>query len=325
MADAVAVERFTTIDSFAEHVGDSRAIQHVFMLPSWLKAWKHAFDSQDELYLCLMKMREELIGVASLSITGATASFVGDPEISDYMDFAVVPGYEREFYHALLDDLAKEQVTKLDLRCLRPESTVFSHLVEAARDRKGSSSCEPDGVTLEMDLPGDWSEYLNRLDRKQRHEVRRKLRRLHEAAEVRFHALEDATEIAERLDVFLKMFRESRPDKAAFMNSRMESFFREMIRAMAEKGLVRLFLLELNDLPAAAALCFDYRDTLFLYNSGYDPRYRSLSVGLLCKILSIKHGIAIGRKKYDFLKGAEPYKYYLGGNEVRLSRCRIAF
>jgi CelD/BcsL family acetyltransferase involved in cellulose biosynthesis len=98
-----------------------------------------------------------------------------------------------------------------------------------------------------------------------------------------------------------------------------------MTQAMSEEGFLRLFMLTLNEAPAAAALCFDYRDTMYLYNSGYDPQYGSLSAGLLCKILSIRHSIEIGRKKYDFLKGAEPYKYHLGGKEVHLRRCRISF
>jgi CelD/BcsL family acetyltransferase involved in cellulose biosynthesis len=295
------------------------------MLPRWIQTWRQAFKPDDELHLCLMKKNEALIGLAPLSINGVTASFVGDADVCDYLDFSVTPGYEEEFYQALLDDLTKQHVTELDLRCLRPESTVLSHLAEAAKKRGGECSLEQDGVSLEMDLPDDWNAYLDMLDGKQRHEIRRKLKRLHEEAEVKFLALEDPGEIAEQLDAFLKMFRESRRDKAAFMNSQMESFFRSMIQALSEEGVLRLFILRLSDSPAAAALCFDYRDTVYLYNSGYDPRFSSLSVGLLCKILSVKHSIEIGRKKYDFLKGAEPYKSLLGGKEVQLSRCRIVF
>jgi CelD/BcsL family acetyltransferase involved in cellulose biosynthesis len=140
-----------------------------------------------------------------------------------------------------------------------------------------------------------------------------------------FLALNDTEEIMGRLDFFLKMFRESQPDKAAFMHPRMEFFFRSMAQAMSEEGVLRLFILNLDDSPVAAALCFDYEDTLYLYNSGYDPQYSSLNAGLICKILSIKHAIEIGRKKYDFLCGAEPYKFRLGGEEVQLSRLRVAF
>jgi len=325
MAGTASVESFDTMDAFVSHPEAVQFGGHVFMLPRWLETWWQAFRPDSEPYLCLVRMNEQLIGVAPLSIHGSTASFVGCADVCDYLDFAVAPGYEKEFYCALLDALSNRCVTELDLRCLRPESTVLSHLAETAQARNGVCSFEPDGVSLEMDLPGDWNEYLTMLNGKQRHEMRRRLRRLHAEAEVHFLALENAEEIAERLDAFLKMFRESRPDKAIFMNSQMESFFRSMIRAMSEEGILRLFVLELNGAAAAAALCFDYRDTVYLYNSGYGPRYRFLSVGLLCKILSIKHSIKVGRKKYDFLKGAEPYKYRLGGREVKLMRCRIGF
>ena len=82
-------------------------------------------------------------------------------------------------------------------------------------------------------------------------------------------------------------------------------------------------MLELNAASVAVSMCFDFNGTLHLYNSGYDPRFRELSAGLLCKVLSIKDAIINGRKKYDFLKGAETYKYRLGGREVPLHSCRI--
>jgi hypothetical protein len=46
-------------------------------------------------------------------------------------------------------------------------------------------------------------------------------------------------------------------------------------------------------------------------------------VGLLCKILCLKESIEKGRKKWNFLKGGEPYKYQLGGQEVPLYSCQI--
>jgi hypothetical protein len=62
---------------------------------------------------------------------------------------------------------------------------------------------------------------------------------------------------------------------------------------------------------------------MYLYNNGYDGRFSSLSVGLLSKVISIKESIQIGKKKYDFLKGAEEYKHRLGGKPVPLYRCQI--
>ncbi len=68
---------------------------------------------------------------------------------------------------------------------------------------------------------------------------------------------------------------------------------------------------------------FDYDGSHYLYNSAYDPQFGYLSVGLLCKVLCLKESIEKGKKKWNFLKGGEPYKYQLGGQEVPLYSCQI--
>jgi len=70
-------------------------------------------------------------------------------------------------------------------------------------------------------------------------------------------------------------------------------------------------------------MCFDYNGKVYLFNSGYDPEYSILSVGLLSKLLSIKDSIERGRKCYDFLKGAEEYKYRLKGREIGIFNCKV--
>ncbi len=82
--------------------------------------------------------------------------------------------------------------------------------------------------------------------------------------------------------------------------------------------------MSIRALPVATVMCFDYNNTVYLYNSGYDPPHSYLSVGLLSKVLSIKDSIERGRKRYDFLKGAEEYKYRLGGKEIPIYCCSIA-
>ena len=92
---------------------------------------------------------------------------------------------------------------------------------------------------------------------------------------------------------------------------------------MAETGLLRLGILELDASPVAMIMGFDYDDTMYLYNSAYDHDYSYLSVGLLSKVLCIKESIKRGKQKWDFLKGGEPYKYHIGGREIPLYSCQI--
>jgi CelD/BcsL family acetyltransferase involved in cellulose biosynthesis len=277
--------------------------------------------------LCLTVVREnsDIIGIAPLQWKGGGAYFVGSPDVCDYQDFVIVPGRETEFFNVLLDDLARQGVDRLDLRAVRPDSSVVMSLTQAVEKRGGDVHHEEADVTVEMDLPGDWEEYLAGLDKKQRHEVRRKLRRLWGAGDVQYRCLDVRQEEAGGLtDKFLKLFALSREEKADFMTAQMEGFFRSLAGAMAEIKLLRYGILEVESQITAMIMGFDYNQALYLYNSAYDPQYNSLSAGLLSKVLCIKESIKLGRKKWDFLKGAEKYKYQLGGSEIKLYNYQIA-
>jgi CelD/BcsL family acetyltransferase involved in cellulose biosynthesis len=295
----------------------------IFVLPAWLKVWWEAFGRESKLYLRTLRKGGEIIGFAPLRLDKETASFIGSADVCDYLDFVITPGRERDFFKVLLDDLTEQGIKKLDLRPLRPDSTVLAQLVSIAQNRGYEVTCRPEDVSLELDLPATWNEYLAILQTKQRHEVRRKLRRLWEAGNVEHHCVEVNQEVEDYLDIFLKLFSLSKDEKASFMNPKMESFFRSLANAMAEIGLLRLGVLQLDKVPAAMTMSFDYDGSHYLYNSAYDPQFAYLSVGLLCKVLCLKESIEKGRKKWNFLKGGEPYKYQLGGQEVPLYSCQI--
>jgi len=208
---------------------------------------------------------------------------------------------------------------------LRPNSTVLTYLVGIARNRNYDVSHKVEDVSLELDLPPTWQEYLNTLTQKQRHEVNRKLRRFGEAGDVNYRVVKDSDSLLDSMDLFLRLFRESREDKAIFLTNRIESFFQSLVKATARSGLLRFGILELNASPVAVVMYFDYNNSVFLYNNGYDPKHSFLSVGLISKVLCLKDSVERGRSKFDFLKGAEEYKYRLGGKEITLYGCEISF
>jgi CelD/BcsL family acetyltransferase involved in cellulose biosynthesis len=297
----------------------------IFVLPPWLEVWWHDFGSEAELYLGAFRKGGTIAGIAPLLLRGKEASFIGSTDLCDYLDFVIVPGKEVDFFNILLDDLQERGIRRLNLRPLRPNSTVLTYLVDIARDRNYDVSRKVEDVSLELDLPPTWQEYLNTLTQKQRHEVNRKLRRLGEAGDVNYRVVEDNDSLLDSMDLFLRLFRQSREDKAIFLTNQMESFFRSLVKATARSGLLRFGILELNASPAAVVMYFDYNNSVFLYNNGYDPKHSFLSVGLISKVLCLKDSVERGRSKFDFLKGAEEYKYRLGGKEISLYRCEISF
>ncbi len=319
----ITEESFANLTSYWAEARDNLRWDSIFVLPSWLRIWWQTFGFGAELYLRAVWQGERIIGIAPLLIKGETASIIGSADVCDYLDFVVAPGMEKDFFSVLLDDLGQKGISHLDLKPLRTDSAVLTHLLAVAKNRKYDVVCNSEGVALELELPSTWDEYLSALTKKQRHEVKRKLRRLWEAGNVDYRYVEVSQEVGDFMGTFLKLFSLSQEEKANFMTTQMESFFRSLAEAMAEIGLLRFGILELDTLPTAMVMCYDYNDCVYLYNSAYDPNYGYLSVGLLSKVLCIKESIQRGRGKWDFLRGGEPYKYHIGGREIPLYRCQV--
>jgi CelD/BcsL family acetyltransferase involved in cellulose biosynthesis len=319
----VTEETFDTITSYWLDSRCSLNWDCLFVLPGWLKVWWDKFGSGQVPYLCSVRHKNELIGIAPFMIQGESARFMGDADVCDYLDVIVSPGRGIEFFEVLGQHLKQQGISQLDLGAVRAESVVFSDLSAAAKRLNYKIFCKPEDVSMELELPSTWDEYLNGLTGKERHEIRRKLRRLNEAAHVTFRIVESKVEAGEQIETFLELFKLNRSDKSDFMTDQRVSFFRSLAEALAEDRILKLFFLDLDNAPAAAVMCFDYNSTVYLYNNGYDDRYRSLSVGLLSKVLTIQNSIERGKIKYDFLKGTEVYKKRLGGKSVQLYRCQV--
>ena len=317
------IESFDSIYSDWKKLQDKSPAGSFFSSPVWSKTWWQQFGSGNKLYLGTVRHQGKLIGIAPLRINGDVASFIGGSDVCDYLDFVIEPGKEEDFFGELMDNLKAEGVPRLELAPLRPGSTVIKSLVQVAPRHAWQVSCSKDDVSVELNLPATWEDYLQLLSGKQRHELKRKLRRLDEEGELAYRHSTEAN--SQDVDTFLRLFQISRQDKAAFLTPQMEAFFRAAAGAMAEQELLRLNILELNKKPVAATMCFDYKDTVYLYNSGYEPDYGWLSVGVISKALCIKDSIERNKKRFDFLKGGEAYKYHLGGRELPLYKCSLSY
>jgi CelD/BcsL family acetyltransferase involved in cellulose biosynthesis len=294
-----------------------------FVLPLWLRVWWDHFGHGFSPLLLSINREGRCLGLAPLMVQSGTARFMGSPDVCDFQEFVFPEGQEEDFFRLILNHLHSKGIRELVLEPLREDSLFFQVLSRMAETEGRKMIIQPHGALLEMSLPDSWEDFLLGLSGKDRHEIRRKLRRLEEAGQVRYRIIEQADSLDQAMAVFLDLFRSSRPDKKAFMTERMASFFRSLAAEMARAGLLRLYFLDLHDQPVASVLCFDYGSTLYLYNNGFDERYRALSLGLVSKIFTIQDSIQKGRRLYNFLKGEEAYKYRLGGKPVSLFKCQI--
>ena len=286
----------------------------IFITPWWQQLWWNRYGDDDaELEILSIRDGGTLLGIAPLMTRGDTLSFLGDTDLFDYHDFLVREGSEDTFYNTLWQHIESMDWQKMELKSLRESSETLHRFPAFAQTSGWTATVTDEDVSPFADLDASWDEYVAGLRKKDRHELRRKLRRLNNGNEASQYAFDDPGEIANAMPEFFRLMRASRPDKDDFLTSDREQFFSELAQELSSRDQFRLFFLEINDIRVASCICFDYNGSYLLYNSGYDPEYSSLSVGLLNKALCIQDAIESGKSKFDFLRGDERYKYNLGG------------
>ena len=288
----------------------------IFMTPEWQEAWWDEFGLNDELRLVIAGPADAPLGLAPLQLSGGRITFIGGTDLFDYHDFISV---DPEFHFTLFDCLESEPWSVMELSSVPEWSPTFTLLPQAARERGYFVTVEEEDVVPGVTLPESWDAYLAGLRKKDRHELRRKLRRLEAAGPVRVRLADEAT-LERDLVLFREVMAESREEKSEFLSPEREAFFQRVTGRMHEAGYLRLFLLEIGDDSAAAVLSFDHAGRRLLYNSGYRHTYDHLAAGLLLKALCIKDAIENGLTYFDLLRGAEHYKYHLGAVDGRIHR-----
>ena len=323
MALSVQVEDFDSLESEWERLLPETAADTIFLTPTWQRVWWEHFGRDANLQLLSVRQDDDLIGIAPLMLTDGVMSFLGDTDLFDYHDFLIKKGRETEFYDVLCEYLLEIEWHTLELKSLREGSDALVYL-KALADQKGfRAEIEEEDVSPFADLAPTWDDYQMGLSKKARHELRRKLRRLEAADNAHQYSFEDPEDLAECMPDFFRLMRASSRDKDDFLTEERELFFKDMAARLAGKGIFKLFFLEVDDKRVASCICFDYGDSYLLYNSGYDPEYSSLSVGLLNKALCLREALEKGRSKFDFLRGMERYKYDLGGENQTVYQMTI--
>ena len=315
MSHADRVESFEAIETEWEKVLPSCSTNTIFVTPWWQKVWLRHLGSESELRLLAVRENGATLGIAPLMLREGVLSFLGDSDLFDYHDFLVPQGTEASFYGALFDYLSTAEWHTLDLMSLPEESPTLQCIPALAEKRGYSVEVREEGMAPFASLPPTWEEYIASLSKKDRHELRRKLRRLESAGESCQYMCESPQTHPDCMQDFLRLHRASNPEKAAFMTPQREGFFIDVATELGARGQLKLAFLELDGLRVAACINFDYLDSYLLYNSGYDPSYSKLSVGLVNTALAIKEAIEAGKRTFDFLRGTERYKYDLGAKD----------
>lgn len=301
------------------------SVSHVpFLRHEYLQTWWNTRGGGEwpraELTLVTARQDGRLAGIAPLFFTPdhdgrPSLMLLGSIEISDYLDLIVRPGDLDPFLDGLLAFLRSDSLPgwdALDLYNILDHSPSLAALEQAAGRHGLGYHSQNLQHSPYIPLPGDWETYLAGIDKKQRHEIRRKMRRAESAeAPIRWRVTGDRARLEEDIDAFLALMDQD-PEKQAFLKQPMRATLRETVRCAFDEGCLQLSFLEVDGQPAAAYLSFDYLNRLWVYNSGFDRRFMEYSPGWVLLGYLLQWANQAGRSEFDFMRGDEEYKYRFG-------------
>ena len=94
----------------------------------------------------------------------------------------------------------------------------------------------------------------------------------------------------------------------------------ELEAADGDDAQLQLGQVLVGDRLIFAGAGFDDGTTCYFYNAGMDPDARDLSPGVTGTAAYIRDRLLAGRRRFDFLRGNEPYKYEWGAIDQPVHR-----
>lgn len=303
--------------------------RHIFATPEWNRVWWEEFGPGKQL-LTLSFHEPDLVGLAPLLLDdtpeGRRIRFLGGDDLTDYLGPLIADrSLQREVAGALLGFL-KEELSDwalFDAKCLPVPFGFAEWLVEAAHRLGMEFSLQLTDMTAVLPLPRSFEEYTRTLHPKDRHELRRKLRRFERDAPQAVYRRSTAESLQTDLDAFVHLHRGSEGLKGKFMLPERATFFSRVANVFQPLGILSLDFLELEGNVVASTFSFEFDGVFYLYNSAYDHSMRALSPGLMLVVHLIKRSIEQGLGKFDFLRGRERYKFDLGAEPLPLHTVKI--
>lgn len=282
-----------------------------FQSPMWLLPWWRAFGSDEMSTIVARDAGGALTALLPLYIVRdgdeSLGMFLGTGT-SDYLD-SVGNGDAAP----LLAEIATLDCQMWDLQQLRPSSPL---LTAPLPDGLQDQIIDHDRCPI-LPIEGAGDELQNLISTHFRKKLRYYRRALARLGPVTTESATPAT-LDELLDALYALhaarwMRRGLP--GVLDDDVVQRFHREAARGLLDAGALRLHAIRLGERIVAVFYGFAHAGTVYYYLSGYDPELERLSIGTLIVAHAIEEAVREGATTFDFLRGAEEYKYAWGASD----------
>lgn len=312
-----------------------RSDASVFQSFEWLRTWWRHFGERRggaRLHVVAVRDAGALVGLAPLWISRERLLgvvpfrrllFVGHRD-TDYLDVLAARGLEARCAEAIAAHLAAHRHL-FDVAILEETSdrSRSGPLLAAALARQGFRVRRGlDSPCPRTALGKTWEETVARFGQSDRREIRRRLRNIQKEHRVELEVVAAGPDVAPAMREFVEMHQERWARDGwwgAFADPAQADFQCDVAERLAGRGWLFLAFLRVDGRRFAVNYGFSYADAVSVYLPGAreaSPALARHSPGRVLHALSMQWAIERGRAVYDFMRGAEPYKYEFDAVDV---------
>ena len=299
----------------------------------WLSTWWRHYGPQASAgdrkrTLCVLGVFDELGALVGLAPCYATESamagrvlrLLGDGEVcSEYVTVLAAPGYEETTGLALAEYLAgrfgaarssPDRWDQMILEAVDTADPVLHSLLGQLGQLGATIHCRPGPGCWRIELPDAWGKMYESLSKNQRKQVRRVLRRA-ENHDTLLHKVECCSELSRAFHHLVDLHQrrwEGRGRPGCFASDRFLAFHHDVMPQLLRAGQLQMVWLEAEGKPLAAEYQVSGAGVTYLYQAGIDPDRLAWDPGHLITARSLQLAMDQGCRRFDFLRGDEPYK-----------------
>ena len=328
---------FLDLESDWERLFQENPRHSPFLAWGWVSAWlKHLAGPHELQIACLRDDSGALVFVLPLlrrtgdlrfGSTKITLVCSYGPECSENLGCLCAASLESQ--SAELSGQAIAQLfdgrDAISLGCLDSTGNYPSELKAAVLADGGNARVRPDVICPTVSLPVSWDDYLQQLSANFRSQVRRSYKQVGDDGQPNFHSMEpsDAEVFARELIRLNRSRIRTKGEISSLESKEFRAFIMEAVPYMASRGFAWLDIIERDGEVLGSALNFMHGDSVYFYMGGFDNQARKLRPGTALFALVIQRSIDGGYAKYDFLRGAEAYKYRWNAKDILTHRVTI--
>jgi hypothetical protein len=301
-------------------------------LSRWWRHYGEPFEARGQrvsLYVLVVYDRGQPVGIApwyreNCPCQGRVLRFLGLGEVcSEYLSVLCLPEMEGRVAEALAQWLtavcrsgrpasdADDCWDLLELSGVDLQDAAVLRLTEELELRQNLVHRSVGWNCWQVALPGSWEEFLARLSKNHRKQLRRRQRTILDGRRNALHWVEAVADLRQARDVLVDLHqrrRESQGSRGCFASRRFTAFHDDVMPEMLRAGQLRLAWLEVDRRPVVAEYQFTGDGVVYAYQSGINPDALDLAPGSLGHLLMFRWAIDGGYRAFDFLRGDEPYK-----------------